>query len=324
MAKAGTDYQELVAEVVRALDSNAKVETGQSVVGPDGGREVDVEVRGNQDGRLYFILIECKDKTYGRSRCRVSIEDIDALDSKRKDLNADLAVLCSNTGFASRALQKAGRVGIVAISVLARNDGRAKFVVERDLLARGLTVDTWTVSFEMVEAGLSGLPAHWTNTDVFFDGLPMVNWLEKHSRQLLPHHPNMRTIREKITFSRLLCFTIKDAEVHCAGLVLTLFCSHCWLRQKVKEDLTLGYFNHISERFQIPAGQSWNLGPIDQYGWKLMKRPPKVTSRGKGSKIGVEVYLINPIKGIEGYAMPDLDKCVGDLVVEPPPRRGRQ
>lgn len=130
MAKAGTEYQELVAEVVRALDSNAKVETAQAVVGPDGAREVDVEVRGTQNGRPYFILIECKDKTYGRSRRRVSIEEIDALDSKRKDLNADLAVLCSNTGFSGGALLKAGRVGIVAISALARRDGRAKFVVE--------------------------------------------------------------------------------------------------------------------------------------------------------------------------------------------------
>jgi hypothetical protein len=303
---------------------NAKVETGQAVIGPDGAREVDVEVRGTQDGRPYFILIECKDKTYGRSRRRVSIEEIDALDSKRKDLNADLAVLCSNTGFAAPALQKAGRVGIVAISVLARNDGRAKFVVERDLLARGLSVDTWTATFQLAEEGVSGLPADWTPTDVFFYDLPIVNWLEKHSRQLLLHHPNMRTIREKITFSRLLRFTIKDAEVHCAGLVLTLFCSHCWLRQRVKEDLTLGYFDHISERFQIPAGQSWNLGPIDQYGWKLMKRPPQPTSRRKGSKIGVEVYFINPIKGIDGYAMPDLDKCFSDLVIEPASRRERQ
>ncbi|MGZ5436762.1 MAG: restriction endonuclease, partial [Pyrinomonadaceae bacterium] len=264
LVKAGTEYQELVAEVVRALDSNAKVETGQLVIGPDGGREVDVEVRGTQDGRQYFILIECKDKTYGGSRRRVGIGEIDALDSKRRDVNADLAVLCSNTGFAAKALRKAGRVGIVAISILAHADGRAKFVVERDLFARGLSVDRWTTLFELVEDRLGDLPAYWSPTDVFFDGLPIVNWLEKHSHQLLLRYPGMRTMRERIGFSRLLRFTIKDAEVDCAGFVLTLFCSHCWLRQKVREDLTLGYFNHISELFTIPAGQSWSLGPIDQ------------------------------------------------------------
>lgn len=315
MPKAGTDYQELVAEVVRALDSNATVKTGKLVRGPDGEREVDVEVRGTQDGRPCFILIECKDKTYGRSRRRVSIEEIDALDSKRKDLSADLTVLCSNTGFAARALQKASRVGIVAISALARDDGRAKFVLERDLVAKGLSVDTWTLSFELVEEDVCRLPTDWAPTDVFFKGLPIVNWLEKHSHQLLSNHPDMRTIREKICFSHLLSFTIKDAEVHCAGLTLTLFCSHCWLRQTVQEDLTLGFFDHISQRFAIPASQSWNLGPIDQYGWRLMKRRPRLSSKRSGSKIGVEVYLVNPIKATDKHGTPDLDKCVAELVL---------
>lgn len=313
MPKAGTDYQELVAEVVRALDSNATVKTGQLVRGPDGSREVDVEVRGTQDGRPFFILIECKDKTYGRSRRRVSLEEIDALDSKRKDLSTDLTVLCSNTGFTAKALQKASRVGIVAISALAREDGRAKFVVERDLVAKALSVDTWTLSFELIEEDVFRLPADWAPTDVLFEGLPIVNWLEKHSRQLLLNHPDLRTIREKICFSRLLSFTIKDAEVHCAGLALTLFCSHRWLQQSVQEDLTLGYFDHISERFAIPAGQSWNLGPIDQYGWRSIKRPAKLSSKSRESKIGVAVYLVNPIKPISGVGTPDLDKCVADL-----------
>lgn len=307
MPKIGADYQELVAEVVRALDSDAQVKTGQLVCGPDGGREVDVEVRGTQDGRPYFILIECKDKTYGRSRRRVSIEDVDALDSKRKDLKADLAVLCSNTGFAVRALQKSSRVGIVAISALARNDGRAKFIVERDLLAKGLSVDKWMLSYELVEEDSTKLPADWSTEGVLFEGLPIINWLHKHSHQLILKHPNSKTIREKITFARLLCFTIDAVEVRCAGLNLTLYCSHSWFRQTVREELTLGYFDHISKRLAIPAGESWSLGPIDQLGWKRLKRPPKLRSSYQGSSIGVAVYLVNPIKGREDTGMPDLN-----------------
>src|SRR5262245_53312974 len=135
MKKQGLDYQELVATIVRALDIHATVKTGQWCIGPDGHRDIDVEVRGIHNGREYFILIECKDHTYGRTRRKVSINEIDALESKRKDLKADLTVLCSNTGFSAPALRKAGRVRIVAISALATNDNRASYIVEHNFVA---------------------------------------------------------------------------------------------------------------------------------------------------------------------------------------------
>ncbi len=49
MPKAGTEYQELVALVAQALDPEADIRTGQWIEGPDGNREVDVEVRGTVD-----------------------------------------------------------------------------------------------------------------------------------------------------------------------------------------------------------------------------------------------------------------------------------
>jgi hypothetical protein len=47
MAKAGHEYQEIVAAVATALHRGSTVKTGQWVAGPDGSREVDVEVRGS-------------------------------------------------------------------------------------------------------------------------------------------------------------------------------------------------------------------------------------------------------------------------------------
>ncbi len=46
MPKAGTEYQELVALVAKALAPEADIRTGQWVEGPDGDRELDVAVRG--------------------------------------------------------------------------------------------------------------------------------------------------------------------------------------------------------------------------------------------------------------------------------------
>src|SRR5579884_2840798 len=94
MAKAGDDYMEQVAKVREALDPNAVVKTGQWIEGPDGEREVDVEVRGTVGGKPHFVIVEAKDW-----RRRVDVQTVDALDSKRVDLKADAAFIYSNSGF---------------------------------------------------------------------------------------------------------------------------------------------------------------------------------------------------------------------------------
>ena len=106
MPKAGTEYQELSGFVAKALDPGAEVKTGTWIEGPDGQREIDVEVRGSASGSPHFVLIECKDW-----KRPVDIQVIDALDSKSKDLRADAAIICSNSGYSSKALAKAERVG---------------------------------------------------------------------------------------------------------------------------------------------------------------------------------------------------------------------
>ncbi|MGZ5437899.1 MAG: hypothetical protein ACXW3F_17715, partial [Pyrinomonadaceae bacterium] len=47
-----------------------------------------------------------------------------------------------------------------------------------------------------------------------------------------------------------------------------------------------------------------------------VSRRPAIGSRRKGSKIDVNVYFANPIKGMNGLGTPDLDKCIADVVVE--------
>src|SRR4051812_23915152 len=101
MAKAGKEYEALVAAVVRAFDKGATVTAPDKVRGPDGIRDVDVSVRGTVDGVPRFTLIEAKDWNYKRP---VGIERIDALESKMRDLEADAAVLYSNSGFTGPAL----------------------------------------------------------------------------------------------------------------------------------------------------------------------------------------------------------------------------
>ena len=112
MPKAGDAYQDAVAEVARQLDPNARIVVGEWIEGPDGERDCDVGVY-PASASPRFVYIECKDW-----KRPVGIEVVDALESKRKDVNADIAILCSNSGFSADALRKAARVGIPALSAL--------------------------------------------------------------------------------------------------------------------------------------------------------------------------------------------------------------
>ena len=116
-APGGREFQELVAEVARAFDPHSQIEVGEWVRGPDGQLDMDVSIRGTVDGAPFLAVIECKDFSAAATG-PVGRQWVDALDSKRIDLGASSAMICSNAGFTRDALSKARRKGIGMISVL--------------------------------------------------------------------------------------------------------------------------------------------------------------------------------------------------------------
>ena len=103
-APRGKPYQQLVAEVARVFDPGAVVTEGEWLSGPDGRLDMDVAIRGHINGQPVLVVIECKDfnlKTTGK----VGREFVYALDSKRHDLGATVAIICSNSGFTADALR---------------------------------------------------------------------------------------------------------------------------------------------------------------------------------------------------------------------------
>ncbi len=145
---AGTAYQELVATMAKTFDPAADVRAGEWVEGPDGRLDMDVAIRGRLGGKPTLVVIECKDFDLTKTG-KVGRPYIDALDSKRHDLQADAALICSNSGFTVDALNKARRKGIGAISVLSAKDSRVKVVIEcpfRNLLNRVNRLDSKEVT----------------------------------------------------------------------------------------------------------------------------------------------------------------------------------
>jgi Restriction endonuclease len=130
-SKPGDSYQNAVASVAKSIAPSAHIEVGTWTDGPDGPRELDVELRPNGAGSAALVVIECKDWTRP-----IGIAFVDALDSKRRDIGASVAMICSNSGFTADALRKAARVGIPALAALIKGDNRIRVVVREQIYTR--------------------------------------------------------------------------------------------------------------------------------------------------------------------------------------------
>jgi hypothetical protein len=129
--KAGDAYQDAVANLAREIFPQAYVTVGVWVDGPDGRRDLDVLIELDDNGVHKRVVIECKD--WNRP---IGIALIDALDSKRQDLDVSLVMICSNSGFTSDALRKASRVGIPTLSALAEKNKLIRVVVREQIYTR--------------------------------------------------------------------------------------------------------------------------------------------------------------------------------------------
>ena len=62
-------------------------------------------------------------------------------------------------------------------------------------------------------------------------------------------------------------FTLEGVPVILRGFRADLTCSRTWVSQTIREDVSLGHYNHITRRLTIPSQQFWSMGVIDQEAW---------------------------------------------------------
>lgn len=304
MTKLGDEYQALVGAVMQALDPGARVRVGVWIVGPDGRRDLDVEVRGSLDGADRFILIECKDWTDP-----VGIAVVDALDSKRRDLQGDEAVIYSNSGFTEPALRKASRIGIGMTSALRAGDRRVHVQVQKELVAKALSVEYLSATLYPRPGADAEFADSWQLPQLTFEDRPVQNWIAPLSaRLLLEHEPNGKW-QYTCTFHGSPAWAYAGKAVTVGALRLHMDCRRSWVAQIVREDVTLGLYDHLRKRVSIPNRQGYILGPIDQEAWKLYVAEPKEEAIDPGS-FALELTLLNPIRPSDDTAAPELDQLV--------------
>lgn len=308
MAKPGDEYQDIVAAVQRALDPGASVRVGVWVAGPDGRRDLDVEVRGTLNGTPRLTQIECKDWSDP-----VGIAVIDALDSKRRDVGADDAIVFSNSGFTEPALRKAARVGIGLASALRANDQRVRVVVHKELVAKTLSVETFKATLFPRPDLQPQFPEGWSIAQLSFNGLPIQNWMAERSLELLRDHEPQGWHRLTLCFQPDCNWSYDGNPISVGAMRLFLKCHRGWKSQTVRADATLGLYDHIRRVVTVPDRQGYWLGWIDQDAWKPMDLEPPAVEPATELAAGtftIGLTMLNPIRKIDPLDVPDLKSFI--------------
>lgn len=258
----GSPYQELVASVVRAFDPGASVETGKWIQGPDGRRDMDVSVVGTIDSRPYTGVIECKDYDV-RSTGKVGIELVDALDSKRHDLDVNFALICSNSGFTADALNKARRKGIGAVTILARSDTRVKVVIEKLVYFRRITLSPVAIAFDFGDGG-KNYP-DLGSSEVTYNGLAVDLWLMHQASLYATTHP---THGDRLTASFRLknptWFDLRGKKIMVKCLTVTFTPQHNWFSHVARLDADRAMYDYLREKVRLaPGPNSYVVGGLD-------------------------------------------------------------
>ena len=320
MPRSGEPYQELVGAVSKALDRDASVSVGEWVEGPDGRRDMDVAIRGSVQGESKFVLIECKDW-----RRRVGIATIDALESKRRDLGASSAMIYSNSGFTKPALRKAARVGIETASALAIGDDRVRVQLSREFVAKRKAVRYGAlILWPLDDENDLLVPSDYDLFSVFYEGLPLANWLHHVSYDLLPDCETDCTIRGTYALKRPTEFSVSGATVLLKGIGFRLDCTVRFVSQTVRPDVSLGHFDHTTNRIVIPSKQFYTLGIIDNEAWKETDSAWKDPENLKAGTFALYLTMLVPVPLQEDFDTPDIPSLVSEseVKVEPDPLSG--
>lgn len=311
MSKAGESYQELVAAVRRALDPGAQVIAGRWISGPDGRRDRDVWVKGTISGQAQRILIECKDW-----RCRVGIGVVDALDSKRRDLDATVAAIYSNSGFTKPAIRKARRVGIQLAVALKSGDPTVRVGLLQRFVARRLSVDHWRLM--LVWPRTDPDPGAVDPLELLHDGRPLMNWLHERSVRILEEHGAPPLVQAEYAFTAPQTFAHTSGSLRLIGLVLRMECSDTHVAQTVATNVSLGHLDVLTGRVIVPPDQGYELGPFDADSWEPSPAAPAALEPGTFS---IGMVLLNPIARDASRPAPFLDSVIAESKVwfpEPP------
>lgn len=244
---------------------------------------------------------------------------MDALDSKRRDLGADIVALYSNSGFTARAVQKARRVGINTFSAVASGDRRSRARV--NTLVYGRLVRPINVLEQTIEPPGQDLPVpEGVKPDTFrFEGEPIHNWVVDQLTTLMSEH--IREFKQashmvvQYQFDRLLTLDVAGMPFPVIGMQLQLDTSLEWMAKVLEIEADLGRFDAQTGLLWVPAGATMTFWGMDDTGWESVEEPTQEErTTGNVGQILLHAYLGAQFMRASG-GTPNLTKHVADMKV---------
>lgn len=247
--KKGTAFELVVRDISKAISPASVVLHGKWLNGPDGRRDCDVYINSTINGKPNKLLIECKD--YKKP---VGVSFIDALDSKRHDLDIDGAIICSNSGFTKAALSKAERKGIGLIAVLKSGDNRIRYKLLDNIYIRHVKPVTVNMSLHFTKS----VKLHSDDViSVTHNGLPLINWGYKQIESILIQNQIVSgaiKLSQRMINPIIVQTPIGDQELIKLDFIFTV--SGCWIRQKLELDSTCAIYNWLKKTIKIAPFQN--------------------------------------------------------------------
>jgi hypothetical protein len=309
MSKKGRPYERVVAAVVEAFDPRASITQGKWVTGPDGRRELDVLIESTAGGHPTKGIVECKDfnpNTTGP----VGIAYVDALDSKRRDVGAQLALICSNAGFTTDAIRKSKRAGIGLIGVMRKGDKRLRFAVVDEIYTRKLRIASLSFTFSGVAPiVVSGVPSN----GILYQGVPVENWIVHRLILFLAANPIVNaSFVATHEFTTPLLFEWPGGSAEVTSLSFAVSVEGSWFAHRVRIDSSAGIYDWLRRRVRLPPGVGQlQIGEINFEGGERISRPPDrelIRERILQGEMDVRLLYIENYPDLK--AVPDLDRFV--------------
>jgi hypothetical protein len=303
-----TGYRELVATVIHSFEPKADIKVGSWIQGLDGARNIDIEVRSVVDGRPRLMVVEVLDLLGDR---KAGVEIIDALDSKRTDIEAEIALVCSNTGFDSIAIRKAKRKRIGLISVLRQGDRRVKTIIEEEIYLRKIRLGPMQINY----TGEKRPPDLKVQThDLRYQGKSVDSWLQQRAALIAISQPELRqSITLRFNLKTLTEFELKDRHVRLRSLSITFYPQTQWLAQTVQVDATTGIYDYLRGRTRLAGGKhSYIIKGVNFDLATPLPTPPSLNDFGVGlfpGELDVSLTMVEGLnlpKGVEIAKLEDI------------------
>ena len=160
----------------------------------------------------------------------------------------------------------------------------------------------------------------WTETDpgfpiadprlVLFKGLPIVNWFSPISKALIQQHEDAKLIQVIFTLNGTQEFTVSGVRFMLGKIGFVLRCKKSWYSQHVRQDVTLGEYDHLKRCVRIPSGQGCWIGPFDEDNWKETERTWLNPEEMEVNTLTFFITQLNHIPPILEFGVPPMEAVV--------------